>query len=317
MKILKLIAIASIATFGVYEASAQTVGIGTTKRGATSQVSASIAKIASTHGGMQMRTQPMAGTQQYIPPVNAGSLEFGVANIMQTTWAYNGKVLSEGHPSKNLRMVATLMPFRVGPLVGAKSSIKSVGDIKGKMVPDQFKAAPLFKQIMIAIMANSNVSYADVKGVPVSGLRQHWDQLTARKVDVAIGAVGTGYLKLMAKKLDGVRFISMDKSPAAVARMQKYMPNSWIGTVQPSKALTGIVGPTNLAFFDYMLFAGKDVSDDVVYRVTKAMAEHVDELRATSPLWKGFTAKNMAKDQHMPFHPGAVKYYKEAGTWQK
>ena len=57
--------------------SAQTVGIGTTKGGATGRVSAGIAKVVSSHGDLQARTQPMAGTQQYIPPVNAGQLEFG------------------------------------------------------------------------------------------------------------------------------------------------------------------------------------------------------------------------------------------------
>ncbi len=48
--------------------SAQTVGIGTTKGGATGQVSAGIAKVVSSHGDLQARTQPMAGTKQYILP---------------------------------------------------------------------------------------------------------------------------------------------------------------------------------------------------------------------------------------------------------
>ena len=81
-------------------ASAQTVSIGTTAKGATSQVSAAIAKVASQHAGMQMRPTPMTGTQKYIPAVNDGSLEFGVANIMQTAWSINGQVLSEGRPDK-------------------------------------------------------------------------------------------------------------------------------------------------------------------------------------------------------------------------
>ena len=67
--------------------TAQTVGVGTTAKGATSQVSAAIAKVTSQFSGLQMHPTPMAGTQKYIPAVNSGSLEFGVANIMQTAWA--------------------------------------------------------------------------------------------------------------------------------------------------------------------------------------------------------------------------------------
>ena len=52
--------------------AAQSVGIGSTKGGATAQVTAGISKVVSAHSGMQMRPQPMGGTQQYMPGVNAG-----------------------------------------------------------------------------------------------------------------------------------------------------------------------------------------------------------------------------------------------------
>ena len=122
MKIVKLFTLAGIAAFAVNPVAAQTVGIGTTAKGATSQVSAAIAKVTSKFGGMQMRPTPMAGTQKYIPAVNNGSQEFGVANIMQTAWSSNGQVLSKGRPNPNIRLVATLMKFRVGPLVGKKTN---------------------------------------------------------------------------------------------------------------------------------------------------------------------------------------------------
>ncbi|MBM3607848.1 MAG: hypothetical protein FJX29_05235, partial [Alphaproteobacteria bacterium] len=158
-------------------AFAQTVGIGTTKGGATSQVSAGVATIVSKYAGLNMRTQPMAGTQQYIPAVNAGSLEFGVANIMQTQWAIRGEELSKGKPNENLRMVATLMVFRTGIIASKPSGIRKVSDMKGKRVPDVFAAAPLFKTIMIGALANAGLTYKDVRSVPASGLQQHWDAL--------------------------------------------------------------------------------------------------------------------------------------------
>ena len=84
MRVVTLLSAASIAVLGAGAASAQTVGIGTTKGGATAQVTAAISKTVSAHaGGLQMRTQVMGGTQKYIPVVNAGELEFGVSNIMQ------------------------------------------------------------------------------------------------------------------------------------------------------------------------------------------------------------------------------------------
>ena len=80
-----LVGVGAIALAG--PAQAQSVGIGTTKGGATAQVTAAIAKVVSAHAGLQMRPQPYANTSQYIPVVNTGKLEFAASNIFQLTFA--------------------------------------------------------------------------------------------------------------------------------------------------------------------------------------------------------------------------------------
>ncbi len=114
--------------FASGQAMAASIGIGTTKGGATAAVSAGLSKIVSAHSGHQMRPQPMGGTQQYIPLVNAGELEFGVSNAMQAYMAISGTGLSKGKKNPNLRLVATLMTFRTGLFVPSKSGIKTVAD---------------------------------------------------------------------------------------------------------------------------------------------------------------------------------------------
>jgi uncharacterized protein len=307
--------LASVALLGTV--NAQTVGIGTTKGGATSQVSAGIATVVSKHAGLNMRTQPMAGTQQYIPAVNAGRLEFGVANIMQTRWAYTGTSISKGRPNADLRMVGTLMEFRVGPLVADKSPIRSMADLKGKRVPSNFSAAPLFKEFMTGFLANGGLTYKDVQPVPVSSLVQHWNALTEDKLDVVVGAVGTGYLNLMAKKIGGVRFVDLGDSPKDLKAIQDFLPGVEIRAVQPGPKLTGVAKPVKVTHFDYMLFAGKGVPDAVVYKVTKALYENQKELIAASPLWRSFSPAKMGKDQGMPMHPGAIKFLTEKGAYKR
>ena len=100
--------------------------------------------------------------------------------------------------------------------------------------------------------------------------------------------------------------------------MNKILPGVEVKTLQPRKGLAGINGPTNLLHFDYTLFASKDTPDDIVYRVTKAMFENKPALVEASPLWRGFTAKNMSKAQAgLTYHPGAIKLFKEKGTWNR
>ena len=57
-----------------------------------------------------------------------------------------------------------------------------------------------------------------------------------------------------------------------------------------------------------------DVSDDLVYQVTKAVFENFDDFRKQHPAFAPLEKKNMIADGlSAPLHPGAVKYYKEAG----
>ncbi len=317
MNFTKVVALAGIAALAAGPVAAQTVGIGTTKTGATSQVTAAIASVASKFGGMQMRPAPMAGTQKYIPAVNNGSLEFGAANIMQTAWAVKGQVLSKGRPNPNIKVVSTLMVFRVGPLVAKPSKFMAVSDLKGSRMPSGFKAAPLFNEIINTALATGSMTPADTKNIPISALVPSWKALMAGKIDFAIGAYGSGFMKRIAQKTGGIRFISLDNSAAVQAKVDKMMPGAVIRTVKPNPKIPGVEVPTNLFHFDYMLFAGKHVSNDVVYRVTKALYENKKALVAATPMWRSFTPKKMSKDQGLDFHPGAAKFYKEKGTWNR
>ena len=121
---------------------AQTVGLGSTTRGGTSQIGKSISAVISEVSKLQMRPQEMANTADYMPLVNAGQIEFGIANAVQTWFAYNGKGMSEGKPMKNLRIASVLMPFRAGWIVPRNSGITSMKGMKGKRTSNMKNSAP-------------------------------------------------------------------------------------------------------------------------------------------------------------------------------
>lgn len=318
MKFSGFAAIVAITALLAGQASGQTVGIGTTKGGATAQISSAISKTVSKHSGLQMRTQVMGGTQKYIPVVDGGELAFGVSNIMQYYMAVTGTGLSAGHKYSNLRLVATMMTFRTGLIVAKNSGINSVGDLRGKRVPSGFKGAPLFAHLMSAMLANGGVGWNEVKKVPQIGLRQHWNSFKQGKVDVVIAAVGTGAVKDMNAKIKGgIKYISLSDSPGALKATLEKAPKTHVITVNPAKPFVGVLTPTGFIAFDYMLWANKNVSNDTVSRVAKAMYENEKELKVTSPLWRSHSSKTMARKQGPAYHPGAIKFYKEVGIWKR
>ena len=299
-------------------ASAQTVGIGATKAGAVSQITATISKAVSEHApGVQMRKQTMGGTQQYIPVVNAGELEFGISNIPQFSMAFEGTGLSKGNKYTNLRLVSTIMKFRVSAVVPKKSGVTSIKQLKGQRMPVGFKGAPLFAYMFNGSLASVGLTSDDIKPVPQVGLVQHWRAFMAGKLDWAIAAVGSGFVKQMDAKIDGgVRHISYPNTPEALKAMHKWFPKSEWAVVQPAKGLTGVPEPTVFVSYDFLLWTHKGVSDDVVYKVAEVMHTQEKQLKEGGPLWRTFSAdKRLAKQHGYPYHPAAVKYYKEVGLW--
>ena len=297
-------------------ASAQTVGIGSTKAGAVSQITATISKAVSEHApGLQMRKQTMGGTQQYIPVVNAGELEFGISNITQYHMARTGTGLSEGTKYENLRLISTMMKFTVSPVVSIKSGITKTSQLKGTRMAVGFKGAPLFSNLTQGALATADLTIKDIKPVPQVGLVQHWRAFMAGKIDWVIAAAGSGFVKQMNAKIDGgVRHISFPTDKASLAKMHKWFPKSDWEVIPPRKGLTAVIEPTNFVSYDYLLWTHKGMSDEMVYKVAKVMHTQEKQLKEGGPLWRSFQAnKRLAKDQGHPYHPGAVKYYKEAG----
>ena len=297
---------------------AASIGVGSTKGGATAQVTAGLSKIVSSFSGHQLRPQPMGGTQQYLPIVNAGELEFGVSNVMQYYMAITGTGLSEGKKNDDLRLVATLMTFRTGMFVADKSGIKSIADLKGKRVPGEFTASPLFKFLIEANLANAGLGWKDVNVVPMTALRQHWDAFGQGKVDVAIGAIGSGPIKKLNSTVSGVTFLSLTKEGDAADRTLKLAPKTTINTVKPAKPFVGIKAPTNAIHFAYTLWAHKNVDSKVVEDVVKAIYDHEKDLHEMSPLWRSHKSAGMGRQfgADVAYHPGAVAFYKKAGIWK-
>ena len=307
-------ALAAGLSLAASHASAQTIGIGTTKSGANKAISAAIAKAVSDHSGMQMRPQAFGGGQQYFPIVDAGKLDFGISNLMMLKMSLGGTSLFKGRASKNLLLAATLMPFRFGMVVLNSSSIKRVEDLKGKRLGAGFNPQPLARILHEGVLANAGLSYKNVKNVPSSGWRDHWNQFLQGKLDGVTLALGTAKGKEIEAKLGKLRYLSLNDSPTAVSAFRKHVPTAYMTRAPADKTIPGMIAPATVAAYDYSMWTSKPVSSEVVYKVVKAMHENTNQLKSASTHWKLFRKSYLAKKQQgLNYHPGAVKYYREKG----
>jgi TRAP transporter TAXI family solute receptor len=314
-----LAAVASLvgaATLAALPASAQTYGIGTGKQGFwTYSAGAAIAKVA-TDNGLNLRIQPYGGTSAYVPAVNAKEIEFGLANELETNYAVTGKVIYEGKPQPEVRIVAILSPLYSVLFVRKDSPIKTIADLKGKRVPSDFVSQRVLDVLVQGTLANAGLTYADVQKVPVPNVVGGANEFAEGKADTFMFALGAGAVAETDAKVGGVRVLPIDPSKEAMDRMRKFIPVAYATKLEPRKGLVGILEPTMVYAYDYLLLANSKVSDDVVYKLTKALHANKDALAASFPALRDFDPKRMAKNTApVQFHPGAIKFYQEVGHW--
>ncbi len=297
-------------------ASAQMYGLGTGKQGFfTYSAGAAIAKVAADNG-LNLRLQPYGGTSAYVPGVNAGEIEFGLANELEMHYAVTGEVIYKDKPQKDLRVIAILTPLFSEFFVRKDSPFKTIADLKGKRVPSDFVSQRVIDVLTKGMLANANLSYSDVQKVPVPNVIGGADELAQGKADVFLFALGSGKVSEVDSQVGGLRVLPIDNSPEAMARLKKFIPVAYPIKLDPGKGRVGIIEPTWVYAYDYLVLANAKVADDAAYKLAKIMHDNKPALAAGFGALGGFDPNRMAKDMGpAQFHPGAIKYYKEIGAW--
>jgi TRAP transporter TAXI family solute receptor len=137
------------------------------------------------------------------------------------------------------------------------------------------------------------------------------------KADACFGAIGVpAFRELEAAR--GARYLGLDTSTEIWKQINAMFIGYFPAKVKPSKVAVGVVEPMVLLGKNFSLISRIDLSDDVVYKLTKTLWEKDAELGSYHPRLKGWRNKNyVAMTSPVPYHPGAIKFYKEIGVWSE
>ena len=275
-----------------------------------------IAKLVSSETDLKTTVQAFGGSSQYQAPVNAGELEFGLANVFEVSLAIPGKQIFEGKPHPNLRAVAVLFPLRNALFVRKDSPINSVAELKGKRGPTGFTSQKILVPVVNSVLGTAGLTLDDVQGVNVANIVANADAFAAGRTDFFAFALGAGKVKEVDAAVGGVKVVPIPNTPEALAGLRKHIPVAYLRAEKPSPAATGVIEPTYQVAYDAVLFASTKTPDDVVRKVVEAMHKNGKELRAATGPLRLYDEKRMSADiPGVQFHPAAVEYYKKNGLW--
>lgn len=294
------------------------VAISTLPPGAINNVQAqAVAKVIQENSPLQVRVVTFNAPAAIMGAAQNGQAEFAFTSNDEAGTAVRGADEHTGKPMSDLRVAASIFPFKVGIIVRKDSDIETVADLKGKRMATGWQGFQQGVPLFNAMLATEGLSLDDADPVPATNLLRAADDFKAGKTDAFIFAVGGPKVAEIDSAVGGVRFLSFDDSPESQARMGAIRPEYHVAAQQPAPHLVGVDEPTNLMEYYIVLLTARDVPDDVVYEAVKALYDNKEGLVAGHPSFNAFTQAGMA-DKHpsLEYHPGAVKFYKEAGVWK-
>jgi TRAP transporter TAXI family solute receptor len=297
-------------------ANAQVLSIVTTPAGSfTNSIGAAIAKVIVEKAKMRATVTPQQSHGH--EAVNDGSADISLATISDVQQFVTGTVDWEGKGRKeNIRLLGRLVPIMTAGYVQLNSPIKSLSDIKGKRISTQYSVQRAVWRVVQAQLATVGLTEKDVQGVLVRNIVQAADDFAAGKTDAFWFALGSAKVKQVSATVGGIRALPVPSTPEAVKQMRKYVPGSYPTVVQPARNLDGIIEPTAVMAYDVVLFVNTKMSDDVAYRIVRAVHENKKDMAAVFPALNRFEPESMASHyDDLGYHPGAIKYFKENNMW--
>jgi hypothetical protein len=287
----------------------ESLTIGTAAPGGTYIVyGAGLAKLLTEVLGVVVTAQSTQGPDQNIVLMESGQAKLGMVTMGPALQGWNGT--GEWTHGKKYRAMRAIFPMFDTPfylVVQKNSGIRSVADMAGKRIgigPRGGTGGTYYPAVFKTLSIDLTVRN--------SAWSEAGTQLQQNQLDIVGCALGIPFPFLVALEkqvpLETVAFTADE-----IATLRKAMPElspSTVpaGTYSFQKSDYQTVGMYNFAV------AHKDLSDDLVYAIVKAVFENHDRLVAVHSSAKETIAANISHNGFLPFHPGAVRYYREIGV---
>ena len=266
--------------------------------------------------GIRATVEATTGSTFNLNAIMAGYLEFGLAQADKQYHAVNGLVewVKKG-PQKELRAVFSIYHESVTLVAAVGAGINAIADLKGKRVSLGNPGSSQHRIVIDTLEAagldpKRDIFPQEVNASDAPALLQD------KRIDAYFFTVGhpseTIRMALSSERKARIIPISGPVIGKLVADKSYYIK----APIQMQRLYPGLEGPMDdVDTFGVMatLCTSSRVPEEVVYAVTKVVFENLDGFRRQHPALVDLTKEGMLEGLSAPFHPGAIKYFREVG----
>jgi hypothetical protein len=248
-------------------------------------------------------------------------VDFGLMHDAEAKIAAQGGAPYKA-PISNLRALAVMYNFAAfQPMVtksfADKYGIASYEDLKAKKAPVRLiinKRGNIAHNQAVEVLAAYGISLKDIESwggsVQYSGSKGSVELMKNRQADMVMNNIFVGHSSIR-EVLNSMPMVMMPVSQAVRDKVSSAMGTGQM--VIPGKAYDILSADHPTLALTAMLVINADTSDNEVYKITKALVTNLGEIQGVHKAMRSLNKEMMVKQNAIPFHPGAVKAYKEAG----
>jgi TRAP transporter TAXI family solute receptor len=235
-----------------------------------------------------------------------GEVAFSLGDSVAFAWEGNAEA-GFNAPLDQLRAIAAIYPNYVQIVASAESGIKTLEDLRGKRVS---VGAPKSGTELNArtILEAAGMSYADLGQVEYLPFAESAELVKNRQLDATLQSAGLGVASL--KDLANALPMVVVEIPAAVIEK---IGAPYVASMVPAGTYDGQGADVSTAAIGNILVTHAGVSEERVYEMTKSMFENLDDMVAAHAAARDIAADKALNGLSIPLHPGAERYYREAG----
>lgn len=283
-----------------------------------------LCKVATDNSPMTLIVVPTAGPPTWLPMMNKGSIDVGMENFSSQWQMWTGKAapdpIPKGFPAKppypktrNIRLIMSGPLIRVGMLTRKDSGLKEIRELRGKKISWGWSAFPQNIGLTLGNLFSAGLTIDDVKTVPMTEVVAGVKAVQEGRVDASSCAVGMGAIA-EADALVGVRFLRGVMGPEADKAGQRAMQGCYT-TIQKAGP-PGVPEDTPIWSAPLGIQVPSKMPDHVVYKLVETWWTHHKEYAPIHPLLRFWTPETFInKYITLPYHNGAIQFYKDKGVW--
>ncbi|OUO93942.1 TAXI family TRAP transporter solute-binding subunit [Cloacibacillus sp. An23] len=258
---------------------------------------------------MRANAQSTGGTAQNLSLLSKGEAEVIFADGLYY-FAYEGKGMFEGRAMKGLRAIAPLYAEPIHFLVAKGSGIKSIKDLKGKRVSVGAVGSGTEITVRALLKANGIDPDKDIRAENL-GLSETASAFSDKQIDagLVVGALGiAGVVEITT--VDTAELI--DFEPGVIGTLCKALPY-YLPFEIPANTYKGQEKAVRSMASWNVLVTNDKLGEELAYSMTKALYDKKGDILNVSSRLSSMSPENL-KFIQIPLHPGAQRYYGEAGS---